>query len=362
MFGLSLGFIFHLVNIYFIHTLKFHLNFIAVFTLQFGPYHPKVLIGILTEIKSPRIPSLQEVYINKLLKHKNILVKLVNYQNYSTPLNIRIPSYLQSKISHLKAKHSHKGFVCFDMMFRYNYFLEHALLFNIPWIFRLTDDAFVNTRNIEPYIRHLNSLGNPYKEVIAEGQCCGFFYQGGSGWVLSRYAAKKWLELFTEKKIIHDCLSIRYDDVIFYQSFIPFLGVHHGDFSSPYFHGNEASDTEKEFNYTLWKTSIQKGELENKLPECPTIEQISLHQTVKCKHFIESISNIVVLHFHRFPPKYLNMSKFEFAVERAKMFFELNSTRILYYYKYDEIGGATAVYCSYHGKNPPLTLEQKYSK
>jgi len=62
-----------------------------------------------------------------------------------------------------------------------------------PWFYRCTDDVFVNFEALPEFLRQLDRKYDPLKAFVALGNCIQAFVQGGSGWVLSRFAATRFV-------------------------------------------------------------------------------------------------------------------------------------------------------------------------
>ena len=76
------------------------------------------------------------------------------------------------------------------------YFLENT---TYKWFWSLSDDALILPENIPHIIDDLNSRYNTYKDSHLEGHCidawCHVYMQGGSGYIFSRKAAEKFVEI-----------------------------------------------------------------------------------------------------------------------------------------------------------------------
>ncbi|EAY21149.1 hypothetical protein TVAG_283190 [Trichomonas vaginalis G3] len=72
------------------------------------------------------------------------------------------------------------------------YFVKNTTL---RWYFRTTEDSLINVPKFQDFIDELESKYNPLTDIVILGQLCRIdedfaFIHGGSGWIMSRYAAE----------------------------------------------------------------------------------------------------------------------------------------------------------------------------
>ena len=92
---------------------------------------------------------------------------------------------------------------------------------DLDWIIRTTEDCFVDLKRLPEFIRSMNSQYDGKKDLVIKGHLIkskgSFFYlHGGSGWIMSRAAAKHFID--NESKYISYFLSCspKGDDTITY--------------------------------------------------------------------------------------------------------------------------------------------------
>ena len=144
--------------------------------------------------------------------------------------------------------------------------LESFVQTNLRWMIRTTEDCFVNIFKLNEFINDLEKHYNPLKDPIMKGQICNlfdvyYFIHGGSGWILSKAAAKKWINYKDEilKEFFkHDLCG----DDFMTEFFMKKLNIHYSFFHSDYFLGTPLNNEE---------LYIMKNNLYSKLPSC-TIE------------------------------------------------------------------------------------------
>ena len=319
--------------------------------------NPKLMIGILTELDSPRVPYLQELYANELMRHPKIRINFINYKKQFGPNVFPITTHLNETIPKKRRKQIIR---CYDMMYRFIVFARFFLERNISWILRSTDDCFINTKNIDAYIRHLDQLSNPYKTFIVEGDCYDnkyLFLHGGTGWVMSRFAVQKYLEYYTNSQVKEECIRKPYDDIVFTN----FLKVHNNEtrssglhaYSAPFFQGSAAHMS---LDVVNWSENIQNGTLDKILPKCPQSIPVKAHHDERT-NFMSPITNIVFYHFIIPSDIRQTFAHFQSAIAKYKLFLTINSPR---FQTYVQGGEDYSKHCYYDGPEEPKSLQQLY--
>lgn len=69
---------------------------------------------------------------------------------------------------------------------------------NFRWFIRTTDDVYVNIPKLSTFLDNLEEIHDPLSDYVVKGSIAGDpaspFLHGGSGWLMSRFAAQKYLE------------------------------------------------------------------------------------------------------------------------------------------------------------------------
>jgi len=120
-------------------------------------------------------------------------------------------------------------------------FLKTPLL----WYLRTTDDAYVDYNGINQYLHYLESRYDPLKYPVIKGHLINYPYEpylhGGSGWLMSRYAAQKFIELvdqYPDKTLPFDN---RADDIALPSLFFKKINPNISDWASGAFNGSPIS-------------------------------------------------------------------------------------------------------------------------
>ena len=104
------------------------------------------------------------------------------------------------------------------LLFSFYCGLETFIKSPLRWFFRTTEDVWVNYPYLLDFQNLLEKHYNPYKDLVILGQVCqssilyeGYdFIHGGSGWIISRYAAEQLLK--KKKYFLHLILEKGYGD------------------------------------------------------------------------------------------------------------------------------------------------------
>ena len=314
---------------------------------------PSIMIGFLTELNTGRIPVLDELFLQKLEENHKVAIGLINYQDTEEdPRNIKIPTHIKELIKSMTlATNRKKTERCFQMILRFRYFCELFLKRKIAWLVRTTDDCFVNVNNIDSYINYLNTLGDPFTDVMVEGNCVGLFLQGGSGWTMSRKAAEKYLEFYTDSKVSQECLHLPDDCSI--TNYLKYVNVSLIQSTSHFFHGHG----DYYIDFEQFDKNLEAGTLNKFLQQCPNevaIKKIS----DKCDPFLEPIQNIVFLHFIGTSFYKKGPLNFSAHTKKVQIIWKINSTRVEFY---QDCQTGSNRYCyNSQAKTEPLTIQQKY--
>ena len=318
------------------------------------------MVGILTQIDSPRIPVLRESFLDEFIRKSKARVYLINYRNNSLepnnfPIDPAINDLIHSNISYYIIQ-------CMQMTKAFLQFCKYYIKLDIPWLLHIPDDSFINLKNFDAYMRYVFQLGDPLKEFILEGACIhdsNLFIHGGSGWIMSKYAVIKYIEYFSIEKNIQQCNKYRGDDL----TFVRFLNNHKKPgtiglrcFSSPYYQASGINPSS--FNATAWRISLKTGTLDKILPICPNTFPNSPNSDFKdtgCIFKMSPITNVVFFHFTKTgEPKF---KLFMMANEQYQLLRQINSTKFLIYF---ERGKLHSRYCYYNGSTVLPTLQELY--
>lgn len=156
--------------------------------------------------------------------------------------------------------------------------------FNFRWIYRTTEDCLVDIKLFHHYFQSLDSNYNS-TEIVIKGHAVkycpeAYFIHGGSGWIMSRKAAEKFLENWEILKKRQDADPFTGDDVIVGWFAQHILHLSFEDIDDPSFLGSPYTDAEIEIvTYGYWE----------KLPKC----------TKKCYQKQKPIKEIAFWHSGR---------------------------------------------------------------
>ena len=114
------------------------------------------------------------------------------------------------------------------------YFIEKT---NYPWLWSIADDNIIITEQLDYLIQELNSKYDTNKDLVLLGHCIsipsGSYLQGGSGYIMSRKFAKKFLKVAPYFFSFYKS----YDDVDF-MSIMNFFNMSLRNMASPYMYGH----------------------------------------------------------------------------------------------------------------------------
>ena len=160
------------------------------------------------------------------------------------------------------------------------YFIEETRL---PWMWRGTDDVYINFSRLERYVAFLSAKYDPFEQPLVFGNCIpdsqfgvDGFIQGGSGWIVSRALAVK---LFLVFPLFMDMLNSG-DDIVFARV-LSRLNVSVSGSASSAFLGHDLTEL----------ASVLNGSFVP--PVCPTLRDIDAWQ---CAKFIGRLSDVVFFH------------------------------------------------------------------
>jgi len=167
------------------------------------------------------------------------------------------------------------------------------------YIIRVTDDVFVNFRELPFFVRDLEKFGDPRTNVVILGQCMHVrgrtLLQGGSGYLFSRRAAEVFL---AEAHLLISSIDVYEDWVI--ASTISKIVQNIETAFSPHFMGHG-------FNKSDWKKLLSQDF--SHFPRCP-----KKFWTVGCQSMQTPLSRTVFFHQFGFEPKY---HQWEYIIKNA---------------------------------------------
>jgi hypothetical protein len=192
-----------------------------------------------------------------------------------------------------------------DLIFAHHCYHESMA----DWCVRLTDDVYMHKSSLQKFLDWLAKRGDPKLQVMAFGNCLdypfwrakqGWFLQGGSGWVLSRIAAGRFLE-FGEKWVLG--MDI-WEDFYFAEA-LTRLGLTAQDCDCPFFLGRFM----RERKWRLWNWSDPRV-----VSKCPDIVTPSI-----CGSRLFPYRDVVFHHAVEFPMTQRSWNEWMAAVPHDAM-------------------------------------------
>ena len=168
------------------------------------------------------------------------------------------------------------------LYFSMRYFLQNS---KASWFYRGVDDSIILLDNVLPYLNYLESRYDPHKDLVFKGHCidakwCSrLFAQGGSGYLLSRYAVE---QMLPDIEWLMRTLSEAED--VSMTRLIEKHGLSMGDVTSEFFMG-----TEIEFRN---RAVLKEGKWD-KIDRCP---DPSKFRSRGCGTFVSPLCDLVFVH------------------------------------------------------------------
>jgi hypothetical protein len=112
---------------------------------------------------------------------------------------------------------------------------------SLPWYVRTTYDCFCYLPNLWKWIAKLNEKYDPYREIVFKGQSIMskdefLFVHGGSGWLLSRRAAQRMIEV--EDKLKQMYKNRYFGDDVAIRDFLQLMNISWSQADSTVFQGS----------------------------------------------------------------------------------------------------------------------------
>lgn len=189
-----------------------------------------------------RLDELMELWGNSIQQHSATqefnFIEIENPELVGKYPSLYLPESYKAYDQILASREKRCGFST-DLVKKSGYIMRHCIEnTTADWCFRLMDDTFVNIDVYDEFVTWLNSLSDPRQTVMAYGNCVAwgkdsFYLQGGSGYIFSRRAAEKFLEI--EKEWI-ESLNEPEDNHI--MEFFKYVGLKSTDVASTFFSGH----------------------------------------------------------------------------------------------------------------------------
>ena len=160
----------------------------------FYPRNLSIYMGVIcVSDKSPRTPSLLHSWGNEFISTTtNTVFKFVSTDK--SPPKFMEGLYIQfNQVSSMKH---------YRHVFYMNYVSARDFYYNstCDWYVRTTYDCFVHLEKFYEYMNILSRRYNPLKDIVFKGKVINYnkrtvYIHGGCGWIMSRAAVQKYLEL-----------------------------------------------------------------------------------------------------------------------------------------------------------------------
>jgi hypothetical protein len=251
----------------------------------------KLLIGIVTVPHSTRFIDLMQTWGFQFERDpfaSGLVFLSTDPKKFPNETNIEYhsiyPDYLQTVPIQDRIYNDRDKFYL-NMPMQYNigtkqleflkYFLENT---SANWFVRITDDVYVNRYRLPEFLRELNEKYNPTTDFYIGGCCLDYvkepLLQGGSGFVVSRYAA----QLFLAQDLEWLRTMAYYDDWHFSRA-IPMIGLSLHEASSGRFIGHPQRKWER-LRYFL-----------GSLRSCPELKALPF-----CASLLTRVSDTIFFH------------------------------------------------------------------
>jgi hypothetical protein len=235
----------------------------------------------LTDHQSPRIDSLRPYLVeSRLPPTLRFDYFFVNYTQTDDSVlrSLYPPDEYRSMMNVTSATHKSRDLGA-KFFFAIRYFLEST---DARWFFRGIDDTFINFMALPGYVERLEERFDPRRDFVFRGNCVteAFeFPQGGSGYVISRAAARVMAP--HGRRFLRD--MHRADDLNF-RFFLAQFGVNMTDITDEAFCGHYFGD---ENIQRMRKREYSSFDL------CPTVATIKRNE---CRPFVSPVRDIVFYH------------------------------------------------------------------
>jgi hypothetical protein len=246
---------------------------------------PSLCAVFLTNLNSSRIPDLlQYLSESAIPAEMDFEYWVVNYTrtNITSLHSVYPPDEFRSIFRlNRRPKRLRKDLdLSSKFFFGLRFFLENS---SALWLYRATDDTIVNFGNLLPFMRYLNRQWDPLQQAVVIGSCIDtkrFSYlQGGSGLMLSRFAAAK---LVDQRDSFLANLS-KPEDVSLTR-LLAALNVSLREATSEFFIGHDIFPAHRRI---VWQKAFDR------LPPCPDTASI---WKKKCRAFVSPVNDLVFWH------------------------------------------------------------------
>jgi hypothetical protein len=254
------------------------------------PHFPFVAF-FLTDVNSSRIPLLVN-YIEFSEVPNGFTYFFVNYtkKNNSALRSLAPPPWCDNLVRRAvtvgnMAPDRKSAELLAKFFFAMAFFLEHTIE---PWMWRGTDDVIINFPRLPAFVADLNRRYRPFEEDVFQGHCMKYlpadlpFMQGGSGYVLSRFACK-YLVRAIDYIAFH---AVPPEDQYIGHFLVEVFKVKPWKMTNPKFMGFEFEDKERQW--------IMHRKFSS-LPGCPPVRN-AIHPGSLCLKFVAPIRDVVFFH------------------------------------------------------------------
>jgi hypothetical protein len=251
-------------------------------TLKFSFWDSSLTAFFLTDYHSSRIPILHDYIRNRTLPSSvRFEYYFVNYTQESVPEDHFL--YPPDKYRLLMPPCRHTRVRHYDLavkfFFALNFFLQNS---TARWFFRGTDDTFINFEALPEYFQGLEQQFKPETEFVFRANCVtnGYqFPQGGSGYLLSRAAAR-----MVEPHCETFMSELRVSEDMSFRAFLAKFGVSMFNVTDEAFSGHHFDDND---NQRL------KDRQYHLLDPCPDVGKLARDD---CSPFLSPVRQIVFYH------------------------------------------------------------------
>ena len=255
----------------------------------------KLLIGVVTVPNSKRFADfinlnrfryLNDHFISGTIFSRLNSTKYPNFINLDDTIDLR--NYLSTLPLIKKSWNDRDLFwvnmqMQFDLIFKLISFLRYFINNSTAnWLVRYCDDVFLNRHMIPDLLRYLNSKYDPTQDFYVGGACIDYIkepiLQGGSGYIISKYAAK--LILSNAMDFLRD---ISYYEDWEFSRLLPKIGFPVCNGTNPFFIGHSAKP------FSKWMSKLGFTSL---FPKCPA----NLPKLDSCQRVMPRMRDIVFFH------------------------------------------------------------------